>query len=103
MRRREFEALRLQSEEVAEFNYQPTACRETYRMIVLRKKILHEKNNILLFPEIRYFFYLTNDWLREPEEIVLDANDRCDQENLLAQLLHGCWALRAGLDNLTSN
>ena len=103
VRKREFEVLRLQSEEVAEFNYQPTACRETYRMIVLRKKILHEKGNVLLFPEIRYFFYLTNDWLREPDEIVLDANDRCDEENLLAQLLHGCWALRAGLDNLTSN
>ncbi len=72
-------------------------------MIVVRKKITHEKGNVLLFPEVRYFFYLTNDWLREPDEIVLDANDRCDQENLLAQLLHGCWALRAGLDNLTSN
>ncbi len=56
-----------------------------------------------MFPEVRYFFYLTNDSLREPDEIVLDANDRCDQENLLAQLQHGCSALRAASDNLTSN
>jgi hypothetical protein len=103
VRRREYETLRLQWEEVAEFNYQPIACRETYRMIVLRKHITHEKGNALLFPEDRFFFYLTNDWVREAEEIVLDANDRCNQENVLAQLLHGCWALRAGLDNLTSN
>jgi hypothetical protein len=103
VRQREFETLRLQWEEVAEFNYRPTACRETYRMIVLRKHITHEKGDTLLFPEDRFFFYLTNDWVREPEEIVLDANDRCNQENVLAQLLHGCWALRAGLDNLNSN
>jgi hypothetical protein len=103
VRQRQFETLRLQGEEVAEFNYQPTACRETYRMIVLRKHITHEKGNALLFPEDRFFFYLTNDWVREPEEIVLDANDRCNQENVLAQLLHGCWALRAALDNLNSN
>jgi hypothetical protein len=103
VRDRGFEVLRLQSEEVAEFNYRPGACRETYRMVVLRKTIRHEKGNALLFPETRCFFYLTNDWTREAEEIVLDANDRCDQENLLAQLLNGCKALRAGLNTLTSN
>ncbi len=32
VRRHQFEVLRLQSEEVAEFNYQPNACREPYRM-----------------------------------------------------------------------
>ena len=41
--RREFENLRLQSEEVAEFNYRPTACRKTYRMVVVRKNISVEK------------------------------------------------------------
>jgi len=103
VRQRAFETLRLQSEEVAEFNYRPTACRESYRMVVVRKHISREKGEAMLFPEIRYFFYLTNDWSREPADIVFDANDRCDQENVLAQLLHGCHALRAAVDNLESN
>lgn len=103
VREREFETLRLQSEEVAEFKYTPTACREVYRMIVVRKNISKEKGEARLFDEIRYFFYITNDWLSEPDELVFQANDRCDQENLLAQLHGGCRALHAPVDNLESN
>jgi len=103
VKRREFETLRLQSEEVAEFNYQPTACGQVYRMVVVRKNITKEKGELRLLDEIRYFFYITNDWAREPDEIVFCANDRCHQENLLAQLHGGCGALRAPVDNLESN
>jgi hypothetical protein len=101
--RRKFERLRLQSEEVAEFNYQPTACRQVYRMVVVRKNITKEKGELRLHDEIRYFFYITNDWLSEADEIVFCANDRCDQENLIAQLAGGCRALKAPVDNLYSN
>jgi Transposase DDE domain group 1 len=100
---REFENQRLQSEEVAEFTYRPTACTKTYRMVVIRKKIAVEKGQRLLFEKIEYFFYITNDWVSEAEEIVFSANDRCDQENLLAQLHGGVRALRAPVDNLESN
>ena len=67
---REFENLRLQSEEVAEFNYRPVACRKTYRMIVVRKNLSVEKGEVLLFPDERYFFYITNDWDSTATEIV---------------------------------
>jgi Transposase DDE domain group 1 len=100
---RQFETLRLRSEEVAEFNYQPTACRRLYRLVVVRKNISRAKGEQCLFDEVRYFFYITNDWVAEPEEIVFVANDRCDQENLLAQLHGGVRALRAPVDNLVSN
>jgi hypothetical protein len=100
---RGFENQRLQSEEVAEFNYQPTACQKTYRMVVVRKNISIEKGETLLFDQIVYFFYITNDWVSEADEIVWSANDRCDQENLLAQLSGGVRALRAPVDNLESN
>ena len=103
VRQRQFETLRLQSEEVAEFNYQPTACRKTYRMIVVRKNITREKGEVALFDEIRYFFYITNDWVSEAEEIVFSANARCNQENLLSQLHSGVRALSAPVDNLLSN
>ena len=53
--------------------------------------------------EKSHFFYLTNDWVPEATELVFEANDRCNQENLLAQLSGGVRALRAPLDNLTSN
>jgi hypothetical protein len=101
--RRGFENLKLRSEQVAEFNYQPTACREGYRMVVVRKNLSVEQGERVLFDRVVYFFYLTNDWVSEAEEIVFRANDRCDQENLLAQLAGGVRALRAPVDNLTSN
>jgi hypothetical protein len=101
-----FETLRLQSEQVAEFNYRPMACRQEYRMVVVRKNISREKGEQRLFDEIRYFFYITNDWVSEAEEIVLrpkGANGRCQQENVIQQLQSGVPALRAPLDNLVSN
>jgi hypothetical protein len=99
---REFDNQRLQSEEVAEFNYQPTACNKVYRMVVIRKNLSVEKGERHLFDTIVYFFYITNEWVSEAEEIVAAANDRCDQENVLAQL-HGLRALHAPVDNLESN
>jgi hypothetical protein len=100
---RQFENQRLRSEEVAELNYRPTVCQQTYRMVVVRKNLSVEKGEKLLFDRIVYFFYLTNDWVAELGEIVWDANDRCHQENLLAQLLGGVRALTAPVDNLVSN
>jgi hypothetical protein len=100
---RQFENKRLQSEDVAEFNYQPTACTKTYRMVVVRKNLSVSKGEQHLFDTYVYFFYLTNDWVRETDELVFLANDRCDQENLLAQLGGGVRALRAPVDNLESN
>jgi len=37
------------------------------------------------------------------EEVVLRANQRCNQENLLAQLKHGVRALHAPVNSLLSN
>ena len=103
VRRREFDVLRLKSEEVAEFDYRPTECKKTYRMVVVRKNISHEKGERRLFDEIRYFFYITNDWAIDAEDVVFEANARCDQENLIAQLAGGVRALSAPVDNLDSN
>jgi hypothetical protein len=104
VRQRQFKSLRLQGEEVAEFLYQPTACRYAYRMVVVRKNITQEQGEQRLFDEIRYFFYLTNilDGLTS-KEVVFQANDRCDQEKLIAQLKSGCHALTAPSNSLLSN
>jgi Transposase DDE domain group 1 len=103
VRERGFETLRLHSEEVAEFRYRPQACAQAYRMIVVRKNITKEKGELLLDDEIRFLFYITNDWTRPAHELVFLANDRCHQENLLQQLKNGMHALTAPVDNLESN
>jgi Transposase DDE domain group 1 len=106
VRGHQFETLRLQSEEVAEFNYRPVACQNEYRMVVVRKNISRAKGELRLFDEIRYFFYITNEWVPEAEEIVLGphgANGRCDQENLIQQIHAGVPALQAPVDTLVSN
>jgi Transposase DDE domain group 1 len=103
VRDRGFEVLKLQSEEVAEFDYRPTACANTFRMVVIRKHISREKGEQVLFPEVRYFFYLTNDRDLTAEDVVFEANDRSNQENLLAQLHGGTHALTAPVDALVSN
>ena len=106
VRQREFTTLHLQSEEVAEFPYQPTACQTEYRMIVVRKNISKEKGELRLIDEIRYFFYITNQWSPAAADIVLaphGANGRCQQENLLEQLHNGVHALHTPVDTLLSN
>ncbi len=103
VREREFDVLNLKSEEVAEFDYRPTKCKKTYRMIVIRKNISHEKGEARLFDEVRYFFYITNDRESTSAEIVFSCNDRCHQENLIEQLKNGVPAMRAAVDNLLSN
>jgi len=88
---------------VAEFDYRPTACRHSYRLVVVRKNISREKGELRLDDEVRYFFWISNDWVSEADELVFAANERCDQENVLAQLKSGCRALKAPVDNLESN
>ena len=105
VRERQYKTLRLQAEDVAEFRYRPTVCRHEYRMIVVRKDILTTKGDQVLFDECRYryFFYITNDFATPADELVFLANDRCDQENLLAQLHGGVRALHAPVNALLSN
>ena len=103
VKERGYKNVHLQSEQVAEFDYRPTKCRKTYRVVVLRKNVSVEEGQQRLFDEIRYFFYITNDRTHSAAEIVHLANDRCNQENLIEQLKNGVQAMRMPVDNLVSN
>jgi hypothetical protein len=103
IKQRGFETLRLRHEDVAEFSYRPTACRRKHRLIVVRKNISKEQGGVWLFDDVRYFFYITNDWVSDAADIVFSANDRCHQENLIEQLKNGVRALQAPVDTLASN
>ena len=59
VRERGFKNFILQWEDVAEFDYQPTRCKRTYRMVALRKKISVEMGQERLFEQYRYFFYIS--------------------------------------------
>jgi hypothetical protein len=100
---RGFENIRLDSEHVAEFAYSPTDCRNTYRMIVLRKDLTVSSGEQRLFDKVRYFFYLTNDTAAPAWQIVREANQRCCQEQLIFQLHSGVRATSMPVDNLLSN
>lgn len=103
VRAKGYQNIRLRSEDVAEFEYRPTTCRRAYRMVVLRKNLSIERGETALFDNVRYFFYITNDWDLPAAEVIFEANDRCNQENLIEQLKNGVRALHAPVNTLDAN
>lgn len=103
VRERKFETIRLNSEELTEFPYCPTACSRTYRVVALRKNLTVSKGEEALFDDVRYFFYITNDWNMTAEQVVREARNRCDQENIIEQLKNGVRALHAPVNTLNAN
>ena len=94
---------RLNCEHVGEYEYRPGKCRETYRMVVVRKNISRMKGENALIDELRYFFYITTRRDISAAEVVRLANARCDQENVVAQLKSGVGAMRVPVYDLVSN
>jgi hypothetical protein len=103
VRERGYRNLCLAREDLAEFEYRPTKAKHPYRIVVLRKTIVEEQGQLCIGQDYRYFFYITNDRAMTPEQVVCEANSRCNQENLNAQLKGGVRALRAPLNTLNAN
>lgn len=103
VREREFETIRGKSEQVCEFAYRPVKCKGSYRVVALRKNLSVEKGETVLFDDVRYFFFITNDWSRSADEIVHEGRARCNQENLISQLKSGVRALHAPVNTLNAN
>lgn len=103
VKQREYKNIRLEEEHYAEFDYQPVKCSKSYRMVVVRKLLTVEQGEHLLFPEVRYFFYITNKRAVSAREIVRLANTRCDQERLFGVQKSEVKSFRCPLDNLLSN
>jgi len=103
VKQREYRNIRLEEEHYAEFDYQPSKCTQPYRMVVVRKLLTIERGEQLLFPEVRYFFYITNKRDVSAREIVRLANTRCDQERLFGVQKSEVKSFRCPLNNLLSN
>jgi hypothetical protein len=95
--------LELNHEDVTVFTYRPRKCKRDYQVVALRKNITRSQGGLALIDEIRYFFYITTYTDKTPAQIVELANDRCDQENINAQLKSGINALHAPVNDLISN
>jgi hypothetical protein len=61
---------KLTGETVAEVDYQPVKCGRSYRLVVVRMHISVQKGELVLFEEIKYFFYITNHTNYRAEQIV---------------------------------
>ncbi len=102
---RGYKNLELEKEEYAEFAYRPIKCSREYRVVALRKTINVKQGQALLMPEVRYHFYITN--VRKSElsarQVIRNANERCNQENLIEQMKNGVHAMRMPCDTLLAN
>jgi hypothetical protein len=94
---------KLESEHVAEVEYQPGKCQRPYRLIILRKNLSVERGELALIDEVRYLFFITNRTALEWHEVVQQAHERCNQENVIAQLKGGVNAMRMPVRDLESN
>ena len=100
---RDFKDIRMTREYVAEFRHRPLKCEREYRVIVLWKDLEVHQGQKKLFDDNRCFFFITNDFRKSAAAIVLEANHRCNQENLFAHLKSDMHALSAPVDTLVSN
>lgn len=103
VKRRGFKQYQLQKEYVAEFEYSPVKCQKTYRVVAVWKEIATTQEQLTLFDDSKCFFYITNDRESPAQEIVFEANNRCDQENLIGQHKGDVRSLTAPVDTLVGN
>ena len=103
VREKEYKNIVLVGEDVAQIDYQPGKCQQSYRLVIVRKNLSVQRGERELFEEIRYFFYLTNRRELATAQVVELANGRCDQENVIEQLKNGVNAMRMPVNDLNSN
>jgi len=103
VRDRGYKTIRPKKEEIVEFDYRPGKCAKDYRVVALRKNLSIERGDNVLFEQHRYFFYITNDRSLSAHQVVAEARDRCNQENLHAQLKGAMRALHAPVNTLVAN
>ena len=103
VKERGYKNIRTISEQVAQFNYRPGKCKNDYRIVVVRKNLSVERGEQVLFDDIRYFFYITDDGSLSAQEIVYFIRERCDHENDIDQLKNGVKAMTWPVQDLVSN
>ena len=70
VKKRKFKKIQTTAEDIVHLEYRPGKCKKTYRLIILRKTLDVIRGEMNLFEDVRYFFYITNDWKRSNPEMI---------------------------------
>ena len=103
-RERNYKALQLSGQWLAEVPWQPADSDKTYRLIIRRQRIAQYKGAEFLRYEERYRYVVTNlptSW--SAQQVVDETYQRCDQENVIAQLGSGLAAWRMPVGEFHGN
>lgn len=104
-RQRGYHELVLAKQSLAEVAYKPAGSTKSYRLIVRRQLIEHRQGQCFLLEEYRYRYVVTNlpadSW--SPEDVLDATYQRCDQENLIAQMGSGLAAWRMPVAEFSGN
>jgi hypothetical protein len=98
-RDRGYQDLRLVRQWVAEVPWQPRGSSRTYRLVIRRQLLEHSKGQQVLFEDYRYRYVVTDlprSW--STGEVIDATYQRCDQENVIAQMGSGLamWRMPVG-------
>lgn len=103
-RTRNFNELQLAKQWLAELPQLDAATGKPYRLIIRRQRIEHHKGQQHLFDEYRYRYIVTNLPASVSTQDVVDLTyERCDQENVIAQLGSGLAAWRMPVADFDGN
>ncbi len=69
----------------------------------LKKYLQITESGKIIDHQIRYFFYITNDQSTPDDLLIRFINQRCNQENTIAQLKSGIPAFHAPTNTLNAN
>ena len=101
---RNYTALQLRGQWLAEVPWQPPDSDKTYRVIIRRQRIAHYTGFVFLRYEERYRYVVTNlptSW--SAQQVVDETYQRCDQENVIAQMGSGLAAWRMPVGEFMGN
>lgn len=98
-RERGYRNLQLVQQSVAEVPWQPAGSEKTYRLVIRRQLIEHSDGQERMFADYRYRYVVTDlprSW--STEDVIDTTYQRCDQENVIAQMGSGraLWRMPVG-------
>lgn len=103
-KQRDFKEKRLVRQWVAEVPWTPPGSSETYRLVIRRQLIENHEGQQHLFDEYRYRYVVTNLPASISTARVIDLTyERCDQENIIAELKNGIAAWRMPVAEFDGN
>lgn len=103
-RARQFHELRLVKQWIAELPQTDATTDKPYRLVIRRQLIEHREGQQHLFDEYRYRYIVTNLPASVTTQEVVDLTyERCDQENVIAQLGSGLAAWRMPVAEFDGN